>query len=97
MMSLPEEHTIIYHTKLMKGGRAIVPKATREVFKLNEGDYLFITVSKARSSKEAKAIVRLLKKGMFTIPDDIRAKLGLLEGDYLRIEIHGFSKMGDDP
>ena len=97
MNMLPPKHTVIYHTKLMKGGRAIVPKATRAVFGLSKGDYLLIHISKAKSSQESKAIVRLLKNGMFTIPEDIREQLRLLEGDYLRIEILGFSKLGDDP
>ena len=84
-----------YYTKVVEGGRIVIPKSTRKIFRIHKGDYVKFKVAKVLTVQQKvpvlgpQAIVseRLENRGMVHIPKDIREKLGLSPGDIVQIEL----------
>jgi AbrB family looped-hinge helix DNA binding protein len=84
-----------YHTRVVKGGRIVIPKSTRELLNLTRGDYIKCRVAKITKIVKKKPVVgkyatiseRLEDRGLIVIPKDIREKLGINFGDIVQVEI----------
>jgi len=87
-----------FHALITTKGRFTVPKETRKVFGIEEGDYLELIVRKLdpqtkKPTKRAVVIIRLSSMGRGVIPTELARKMGIkLKEDIVEILLVRFFK-----
>ncbi|AEC51597.1 putative protein Predicted transcription regulator, SpoVT/AbrB family [Pyrococcus sp. NA2] len=83
-----------FHAKVDKSGRVIIPKYIRDIYEINQGDFVVMIVRKVRIDKKDRKVyvlrqvkfsAKVNERGVVVVPKQLREHLDIKPGDLLEV------------